>query len=100
MLASLSTRSHTRAVAGGRGMPNAMLSQVSGGWTSEMWLWLVVPIAIYCGVSLSLFVAGHSHEEPENFVGFFFREISDSLNRLTGFPGWAMAGVLTGLMFL
>jgi len=65
-----------------------------------MWLWLVVPIGIYCGVSLSLFVAGHSHEEPENFVGFFFREISDSLHRLTGFPGWAMAGALTGLMFL
>jgi len=49
---------------------------------------------------MSLFVAGHSSEEPGYFVGFFFREISDSLNRLTGFPGWAMAGALTGLMFL
>ncbi|MDQ6797457.1 MAG: hypothetical protein M3011_05435 [Actinomycetota bacterium] len=76
-----------------------MLSHVSGGWTSEMWLWLVVPIGIYCGVSLALFVAGHSGE-TDNFVGFFFREISDSLRRLTGFPGWAMAGALTGLMFL
>ncbi len=81
-------------------MPHVMLGTVSGGWTTEMWLWLVVPIGIYCGVSLSLFVAGHSNEEPENFVGFFFREISDSLHRLTGFPGWAMAGALTGLMFL
>jgi len=72
---------------------------VSGGWTSAMWLWLVVPIGLYCGVSLALFVAGHS-DEPDNFVGFFFREIADSLRRLTGFPGWAMAGALTGLLFL
>src|SRR5215210_4565193 len=81
-------------------MTQPMLSNVSGGWTSEMWLWLVVPIGIYCGVSLALFVAGHSNEEEDNFVGFFFREIADSLRRLTGFPGWAMAGALTGLMFL
>jgi len=79
-------------------MSNVNLA-VSGGWTPEMWLWLVVPIGLYCGVSLALFVAGHS-DEPDNFVGFFFREISDSLHRLTGFPGWAMAGALTGLMFL
>ncbi len=80
-------------------MSHVILGHASGAWTSEMWLWLVVPIAIYCGVSLALFVFGHS-DEPDNFVGFFFREISDSLRRLTGFPGWAMAGALTGLMFL
>ena len=80
-------------------MPSVILSHASGGWTSEMWLWLVIPIGIYCAASLALFVAGHS-DSSDNFVGFFFREISDSLRRLTGFPGWAMAGALTGLMFL
>ncbi len=34
------------------------------------------------------------------FGNFFFGQISDSLRRLTGFPGWAMAGVLSGLLFL
>jgi hypothetical protein len=78
---------------------SSVILAVSGGWSPEMWLWLVVPIGIYCGVSLGLFVAGHS-DQPDNFVGFFFREIADSLRRATGFPGWAMAGALTGLLFL
>ncbi|HWC12412.1 MAG TPA: hypothetical protein VG455_14475 [Acidimicrobiales bacterium] len=72
---------------------------VSPGWTWESWLWLVVPIAIYCVVTLFLFAFGRA-DEPGSLVGFFFRQVADSLERATGFPGWAMAGALTGLLML
>ncbi len=68
------------------------------GWGYDAWLWLVVPIGIYCVCSLALFAFGRS--ERPGFSNFFFGQISDSLRRLTGFPGWAMAGVLSGLLFL
>ena len=72
---------------------------VSPGWTWESWLWLVVPIGIYCVVTLFLFAFGRA-DEPGSLVGFFFRQVADSLERATGFPGWAMAGALTGLLML
>ncbi|HEV3401472.1 MAG TPA: hypothetical protein VG078_06580 [Acidimicrobiales bacterium] len=71
----------------------------SGGWTWRSWLWLVVPLAIYSVISLGLFAAGR-HREPDSFADFFFGQISDSLQRATGFAGWAMAGVLSGLLML
>ncbi len=71
----------------------------SGGWTWRSWLWLVVPLAIYSVISLGLFAVGR-HREPDSFADFFFGQISDSLRRATGFAGWAMAGVLSGLLML
>ena len=68
------------------------------GWGYDAWLWLVVPIGIYCVCSLALFAFGRN--DRPGFSNFFFGQISDSLRRLTGFPGWAMAGVLSGLLFL
>ena len=80
-------------------MPQAPMMAVSQGWTWESWLWLVVPIAIYCATTLVLFAFGRA-DKPGSFTGFFFRQVADSLERATGFPGWAMAGVLTGLLML
>jgi hypothetical protein len=80
-------------------MPHAVMMAVSPGWTWESWLWLVVPIAIYCVVTLFLFAFGRA-DQPGSFTGFFFRQVADSLERATGFPGWAMAGALTGLLML
>ena len=67
-------------------------------WGYDAWAWLVIPIGIYCVCSLALFAFGRS--EGPGITNFFFGQISDSLRRLTGFPGWAMAGVLSGLLFL
>jgi hypothetical protein len=80
-------------------MPQAPMMAVSPGWTWESWLWLVVPIAIYCVVTLFLFAFGRG-DQPGSLSGFFFRQVADSLERATGFPGWAMAGALTGLLML
>ena len=68
------------------------------GWGWGAWLWLMVPLAIYAGVSLLLFAMGRNN--GPGFTDFFFGNISDSLRRSTGFPGWSMAGVLSGLLFL
>ncbi|MEA2826153.1 MAG: hypothetical protein QOG43_592 [Actinomycetota bacterium] len=71
---------------------------LADGWGYDAWAWLVVPIGVYCVCSLALFAFGRN--ERPGFSNFFFGQISDSLRRLTGFPGWAMAGVLSGLLFL
>ena len=62
-------------------------------------MWLVVPLAIYALVSLSLFPFGKTPPES-NPLAFFFRQIGDALHRFTGYPGWTMAGVLSGLIML
>jgi len=67
-------------------------------WGWGAWSWLVIPLVLYGLVSLALFGFGQT-DEPE-LVRFFFGQISDSLERATGFPGWSMAGVLSGLLFL
>lgn len=69
-----------------------------GSWGFDKWLPLIAPLAFYSVCVLALLGFGRS-DDP-NILRFFFRQISDSLRRLTGFPGWAMAGVLTGLLFL
>ncbi len=71
---------------------------LADGWGYDAWAWLVIPIGIYCVCSLALFAFGR--QEGPGFGNFFFGRISYSLRRLTGFPGWAMAGVLSGLLFL
>ncbi|MDP9388424.1 MAG: hypothetical protein M3Q48_11090 [Actinomycetota bacterium] len=67
-------------------------------WTWGAWAWLVVPWVVYGLISLALF--GFGRVDDPNPVKLFFRSISDSLQRATGFAGWAMAGVLSGLLSL
>ena len=67
-------------------------------WGWGAWAWLMVPLGVYAAVSLLLFAMGRNN--GPGFSDFFFGNISDSLRRATGFPGWSMAGVLSGLLFL
>ncbi|MDQ3932275.1 MAG: hypothetical protein M3252_05495, partial [Actinomycetota bacterium] len=68
------------------------------GWGSA-WMYVALPLWFYAVCVLGLLGAGRT-EFRGSPVKFFFRQISDGLERLTGFPGWAMAGVLSGLMML
>src|SRR6266481_1358971 len=67
-------------------------------WPSTYWLVLGIPLAFYMVCSLLLNAFGLS--DQKNPLRYFFDSISDSLERLTGIAGWAMAGILTGLLFL
>jgi len=69
-----------------------------GDWQWYHWLWLYVPIVIYLMICFTLFAFGRS--EHKGGWKFFFQQIDNSLERATGFPGWAMAGSLSGLMAL
>ena len=73
-----------------------MIAATEWGW--DAWAWLVIPLAIYGLTSLTLFALGSTDET--NPLKFFFGQISDTLERITGYPGWSMAGVLSGLMML
>jgi hypothetical protein len=77
-------------------MRTLTLAQSSWGWAA--WAWLVLPLASYGLISLTLFAFGHTDET--NPVRFFFGQIGDTLRRITGYPGWSMAGVLSGLLML
>ncbi|MFN2556614.1 MAG: hypothetical protein ABR592_07035 [Nitriliruptorales bacterium] len=68
------------------------------GWGYD-WLYLALPLWVYAVCVLGLLGAGRT-EFTGNPVSFFFRQVSDGLERLTGFPGWSMAGVLSGLVML
>jgi hypothetical protein len=67
-------------------------------WPSTYWLVLGVPLAFYMACSLLLNAFGHS--DQKNPILYFFDSISNALERMTGIAGWAMAGILTGLLFL
>jgi hypothetical protein len=73
-----------------------LLAQTTWGWSA--WAWLVLPLASYGLISLTLFAFGRTDET--NPLRFFFGQIGDTLERLTGYPGWSMAGVLSGLLML
>ncbi|MDQ6727660.1 MAG: hypothetical protein M3066_16055, partial [Actinomycetota bacterium] len=75
-----------------------MVETLARAWGWGAWAWLVVPLAIYGLASLTLFAFGHTDET--NPLRFFFGQISETLERITGYPGWSMAGVLSGLMML
>ena len=65
----------------------------------NQWAWLVIPLVSYGLISIMLFAFGRT-DPDRDVVRFFFGQISETLRRITGFPGWAMAGVLSGLLFL
>lgn len=67
-------------------------------WPSSYWLVLGIPVIIY--LSLCGLLAFYGTSTEKNPLKYFFGSISNSLERLTGFPGWSMAGALTGLMTL
>ncbi|MDQ4069738.1 MAG: hypothetical protein M3203_09775 [Actinomycetota bacterium] len=73
-----------------------MIAATEWGWSA--WAWLVIPLASYGLISLTLFAFGRTDET--NPVRFFFGQIGDTLRRITGYPGWSMAGVLSGLLML
>jgi hypothetical protein len=73
-----------------------MIAATEWGW--DAWAWLVIPLAIYGLTSLTLFAFGRTDET--NPLKFFFGQIGDTLQRITGYPGWSMAGVLSGLIML
>ncbi len=73
-----------------------MIAATEWGW--DAWAWLVIPLASYGLVSLTLFAFGRTDET--NPLKFFFGQIGDTLQRITGYPGWSMAGALSGLIML
>ncbi len=65
----------------------------------DQWAYVAAPLFAYGIVVLGLAAWGWGQGGGDrNIVKGFFRSISLSLNRLTGLPGWCMAGALTGLM--
>lgn len=65
----------------------------------DQWAYVAAPLFAYGIVVLGLAAWGWGQGGGErNVIAGFFRSISFSLNRLTGLPGWCMAGGLTGLM--
>ncbi len=65
----------------------------------DAWAYVAAPLFAYGIVVLGLAAWGWGQGGGErNLITGFFRSISFSLNRLTGLPGWCMAGGLTGLM--
>ncbi len=62
----------------------------------EHWFYVGWPYVAYGTIVLGLLLAGE-HGGERNVVRIFFRRISWSLERATGYPGWAMAGALTAL---
>lgn len=62
------------------------------------WFYVVAPFLFYLTVVYFLTAFGKS--EKKNILPHFFGRISNSLRRATGYPGWAMAGALSGLLVL
>lgn len=62
------------------------------------WFYVVAPFLFYLAVVYILCAFGRS--DKKTVVPMFFGRISNSLKRATGYPGWAMAGALTGLLVL
>ncbi len=62
----------------------------------EHWFYVGWPYVAYGTIVLGLVLAGE-HGEERNPLKIFFRRISWSLERATGYPGWAMAAALTAL---
>ncbi|HEX2053504.1 MAG TPA: hypothetical protein VHJ78_07260 [Actinomycetota bacterium] len=67
-----------------------------GVW--DDWFYVVAPFVFYLAVVYVLAALGRS--DKVNILPQFFGRISDSLHRATGYPGWAMAGSLSGLLVL
>jgi hypothetical protein len=72
--------------------------------TPDQWTYVIVPFLIYGAIVLVLAALGSEssfrvHIQRNSLV-IFFKSISAGLERVTGYPGWAMAGALSGLWAL
>ena len=67
--------------------------------TFPQWFIVFAPFQLYLIIVVTLVCFGE-HGEERNPLRQFFRRISYSLERATGYPGWAMAGALSGLAML
>ena len=67
--------------------------------TFTQWFIVFAPFQLYLVIVVALVCFGE-HGEERNPFKQFFRRISYSLQRATGYPGWAMAGALSGLSML
>jgi len=66
--------------------------------TGDEWVYVAAPLFAYGIVVLGLAAWGWGEGGAgANVLKSFFRAISFSLHRVTGLPGWCMAGALTGL---
>src|SRR5579883_2023390 len=77
---------------------SGQLPGTSEHWPQSYWLVLGIPVVFYLACVGLLAFYGES--DKKNPFEYFFGSISNSLERLTGFAGWAMAGALTGLLSL
>ena len=68
------------------------------GWDTD-WPFVAAPFVFYFFTVFWLLVMG-DHEGLRNPIRMFFRRISTALEDITGYPGWAMAGALSGLLVL
>ncbi|MGI9120344.1 MAG: hypothetical protein ACR2G7_09545, partial [Acidimicrobiales bacterium] len=76
-----------------------VLGAAAATTTWDHWLYVTVPFALYILAVLALVIAGAPSDKTD-IVSVLCLPISSSLRRLTGYPGWTMAGVLTGLFLL
>ena len=74
-----------------------MLLHNTATWSD--WFYVAAPFQIY-GIIVVVLACYGDHGSETNILRIFFRRISDCLERWTGFPGWTMAGGLTGLLML
>ncbi len=77
----------------------ATLAVAAGATTWDHWLYVTVPFVVYVVTVLGLVLTGEPGQRTD-IMSVLCDPISSSLRRLTGYPGWAMAGVLTGLFLL
>ena len=67
-------------------------------WGTD-WPYVAAPFVFYSFTVFWLLVMG-DHQDLRNPIRMFFRRISTQLTAVTGYPGWAMAGALSGLLVL
>lgn len=68
------------------------------GWGTD-WPFVAAPFVFYFFTVFWLLCMG-DHEGETNPIRMFFRRISTAMEDITGYPGWAMAGALSGLLVL
>ncbi|MGH9024065.1 MAG: hypothetical protein ACRDV9_13370, partial [Acidimicrobiia bacterium] len=84
------------------GMPGGLglLALLKPEVTFGDWVWVTAPFGVYFGIVILLTAFGRYEGETMNPLRIWFGRISNALRRSTGYPGWAMAGGLTGLFAL
>ena len=71
--------------------------------TPDQWLYVIAPLVIYGAIVVALAAVGLGpgmQPTLRNPLLIFFKLISTGLERVTGYPGWAMAGGLSCLWAL